>query len=168
MNDLITNPEVQQIVANSVLERLPEGSFSKILISLNAQMADALFKYFTPPSYLTFIAANPLIFLIATLVLGLVIALSLDFIADAWKVPFAIFVDLLDLLAIANPGILDFIAAAASFAIFMLLTRDCSKGITYSFATMGAAKCLLPLPFISILPINTVLMIIACVADRGI
>lgn len=143
---------------------IPEISFLDFLNNLNSAMSDALSTFLPDSGILAFFAKFPLLIIITLFVLFGAIAIILDFIQDAWKLPFAMFVDVLDIMAILSPGFLDVIAAISSFLVFFILSRD-TGFMRYVFGVAGAAKCLIPIPAISLLPLNTVMMTIATVID---
>ena len=147
------------------INALPEISFLDFLNNLNSAMSDALSVFLPDSGILAFFTKFPLLIIIALFVLFGAIAIILDFIQDAWKLPFAMFVDVLDIMAILSPGILDVIAAISSFLVFFILNRDIGF-MRYVFGFAGAAKCLVPIPVISLLPINTVMMVIAAIIDK--
>ena len=151
---------------NSLFDYLPKNVFTELFIKMNAVMSDTLVQY-VPDNFLThFFIANPLLVLVLIFAASIGMAIFLDFIVDAWKVPFAVAVDIIDLMAIAMPGILDFAAVIGSFLIFAILASDCPKWAQYGFGGVGAAKGLIPIRMISMLPVNTALMLIATVIDR--
>jgi len=149
---------------NFVFNLITEISFFDFLNDLNSAMSDALSVFLPDSGILALFAKFPLLIIIALFVLFGVIAIILDFIQDAWKLPLAMFVDILDIMAISSPGFLDIIAAIASFLLFYILCRD-TGFMRYVFGVAGAAKCLTPIPVISLLPLNTIMMGIAAVID---
>ena len=149
---------------NFVFNPIPEISFFDFLNDLNSAMSDALSAFLPDSGILAFFAKFPLLVIITLFVFFGAIAIILDFIQDAWKLPFAMLVDILDIMAILSPGLLDIIAAIASFLLFYILCRD-TGFMRYVFGAAGAAKCLIPIPVISLLPLNTIMMAIAAVID---
>jgi len=149
---------------NFVFNPIPEISFFDFLNDLNSAMSDALSAFLPDSGILAFFAKFPLLVIITLFVFFGAIAIILDFIQDAWKLPFAMLVDILDIMAILSPGLLDIIAAIASFLLFYILARD-TGFIRYVFGAAGAAKCLTPIPAIGLLPLNTIMMGIAAVID---
>src|SRR3989338_6800866 len=143
---------------------IPEISFLDFLNDLNSAMSDALSVFLPDSGVLAFFAEFPLLVIIALFVFFGVIAVILDFIQDAWKLPFAMLVDILDIMTILSPGFLDITAAIASFLLFYILCRDIGF-MRYVFGAAGAAKSLIPIPAISLLPLNTIMMAIAAVID---
>ena len=149
---------------NFIFNPIPETSFLGFLNDLNSAMSDALSAFLPDSGILAFFAEFPLLVIIALFVLFGVIAIILDFIQDAWKLPFAMLVDIIDIMAILSPGFLDIIAAISSFLVFYILCRD-TGFMRYVFGVAGAAKCLIPIPAIGLLPLNTIMMAIATVID---
>ena len=145
--------------------QIAETGFFGFLNNLNSAMSGALSNFLPDSGVLAFFAEFPLLIIIALFVLFGVIAIIFDFIQDAWKLPFAMIVDILDIMAISSPGSLDIIAATASFLLFYILCRD-TGFLRYIFGTAGAAKCLIPVPALGLLPLNTIMMSIAAVIDR--
>ena len=143
---------------------IPEISFLDFLNDLNSAMSDALSVFLPDSGILAIFAEFPLLVIIALFVFFGVVAIIFDFIQDAWKLPFAMLVDILDIMAISSPGFLDIIAAIASFLVFYTFCRDTGL-MRYVFGAAGAAKCLIPIPVISLLPLNTIMMAIAAVID---
>lgn len=127
-------------------------------------MSDALSTFLPDSGILTFFAKFPLPIMIMLFILFGAIAIFLDFIQDAWKLPFAMLVDVLDIMSILSPGFLDITAAIASFLVFYILCRD-TGFMRYIFGAAGAAKSLIPIPAIGLLPLNTIMMAIAAVID---
>ncbi len=155
-------------VAGSALNYLPQGPVTDFFMRMNDVMSSALVQYIpdTPLTHLFIV--NPLLFLIIFFIVAVAAAIFLDFLVDAWKMPFAIAVDILDIIAISlYPWLLDAVAAAAAFLIFFLLASDTGK-TRFWFGGIGAVKCLLPIPMVQILPINTALMLISTVIDKGL
>ena len=146
------------------INSIPETGFFDFLNDLNSAMSDALSAFLPDSGILALFAKFPLLVIIALFVLFGVIAIIFDFIQDAWKLPFAMLVDILDIMAILSPGFLDIIAATASFLVFYILCRD-TGFMRYVFGAAGAAKCLIPIPAIGLLPLNTIMMSIAAVID---
>ena len=147
-----------------IFNPIPETSFLGFLNDLNSAMRDALSAFLPDSGVLALFAKFPLLVIIALFIFFGAIAIILDFIQDAWKLPFAMLVDILDIMAILSPGFLDIIAAISSFLVFYILCRD-TGFMRYVFGVAGAAKCLIPIPAISLLPLNTIMMAIATVID---
>ena len=145
--------------------QVSETGFFNFLSNLNSAMSEALSNFLPGSGIWALFTQFPLAIIIALFVFFGVVAVILDFIQDAWKLPFAMLVDILDIMAIASPGSLDIIAAIASFLIFFILSRDIGF-LRYIFGAAGAAKCLIPVPAIGLLPLNTILMSIAAIIDR--
>ena len=164
---MVTDQEAAEI-AKSVLSRLPDNAFTNFLESINDKMFALFSPYLPEEGIITTILANPLIILLLIFIILALVAFSADFFADAWKIPIAILIDIIDLMALTSGLYLDIVAAAGSLIMFFLLTGDCNKPLHYSFTVLGPLKCILPFPILAILPINTVLMMVAAVADRGI
>ncbi len=148
-----------------VPNQISETGFFGFLGNLNSAMSDALSNFLPDSGIWAFFAHFPLPIIIALFVFFGAVAIILDFIQDAWKLPFAMLVDILDIMAIVSPGSLDIIAAIASFLIFFLFSRDIGA-LRYIFGAAGAAKCLIPIPAVGLLPLNTIMMSIAAVIDR--
>ena len=146
------------------INSLSETGFFGFLKNLNSAMSDALSAFLPDSGILAFFAEFPLPIIIALFILFGAIAIFLDFIQDAWKLPFAMLVDVLDIMSILSPGFLDITAAIASFLVFYILCRD-TGSMRYVFGVAGAAKCLIPIPAIGLLPLNTIMMGIAAVID---
>lgn len=142
-----------------------EGGVQNFLSSLNDKMAEILDPFFSDGLFGSFIVHNALIILIGIFVVLAGIALFFNFIEDAWKMPFAIIIDVIDLMAIGTFSLLNIGAAVGAFLIFFLLAMDIEKK-RYLFGLIGALKCILPIPLLAVLPINTVLMLIATVIDK--
>ncbi|MFH0868236.1 MAG: hypothetical protein V1831_02900 [Candidatus Woesearchaeota archaeon] len=157
--------ELENEIIKSVFDHLPDNAFTNFLENLNSIMSETLKNYISDNIFTHFFIANPLIILILFFILTAAIAIFLDFIQDAWKIPFAVIMDIIDLMAIASPGVLDFIAAVGSFLVFFILARD-TGNFKYIFGGIGATKCLIPINAVSIFPVNTVLMVIAAIIDK--
>jgi len=117
----------------------------------------------------------PLFILIIFFILTAGFALFVDFIKDAWKIPIAIIGDILDIVAMQYPGIMDSVAALYSVLIFYVLASN-PEFYKHLSAFVGGVECFIginfPFPFMggvgkitNILPTNTVLMIVATVID---
>lgn len=158
--DAIANGSYTSILINPI----PEISFLDFLNDLNSAMSDALSVFLPDSGILALFAKFPLLIIIILFVFFGAIAIILDFIQDAWKLPFAMLVDVLDIMSISSPGFLDIVAAIASFLLFYILSRD-TGSMRYIFGAAGAAKCLVPIPIIGLLPLNTIMMAIAAVID---
>ncbi len=158
--DAIANVNYTSIPINPI----PETGFLDFLNNLNSAMSDALSAFLPDSGILAFFAKFPLLVIITLFVFFGAIAIILDFIQDAWKLPFAMLVDVLDIMSISSPGFLDIVAATASFLLFYILARD-TGSMRYVFGAAGAAKCLVPIPIIGLLPLNTIMMAIAAVID---
>lgn len=164
MIDFVFNALINAYHMPVSLNFIPEISFLDFLNDLNSAMSNALSVFLPDSGILAFFVKIPLLVIIALFVLFAAIAIILDFIQDAWKLPFAMLVDILDIMAILSPGLLDAVAAISSFLIFFILARD-TGFMRYVFGAAGAAKCLAPIPVIGLLPLNTVMMTIAAVID---
>src|SRR3989344_6297654 len=156
--------EIENKTIRSVFDYLPDNAFTDFLENINSIMSETLKNYISDNIFTHFFITNPLIVLILFFILTAVIAIFLDFIQDAWKIPFAVVMDIIDLMAIASPGVLDFIAAAGSFLVFFILASDTGV-FKYIFGGIGATKCLIPINAVSIFTVNTVLMVIAAIID---
>lgn len=95
----IYNGNYTSISINSI----PETGFYGFLKNLNSAMSDALSNFLPDSGILAFFAEFPLIIIITLFVLFGAIAIFLDFIQDAWKLPFAMLVDILDIMSILSP-----------------------------------------------------------------
>jgi hypothetical protein len=135
------------------------------LSNLNQKMGEILDPFFSDGLLGSFVVNNALILLIGIFAILVGMALFFDFIEDAWKMPFAIVVDVVDLMAISTFGMLNIGAALGAFLMFFFLTMDIEK-TRYLFGIIGAVKCILPIPILATLPINTVLMFIATIIDK--
>ncbi|MBU1201798.1 MAG: hypothetical protein KJ583_07715 [Nanoarchaeota archaeon] len=161
-----TDVMVSEQTAKSLFDYLPQNMFTEFIVKINSAMSETLVQYIPDHPLTHFFITNPLIVLIFIFAASISIAIFLDFIVDAWKIPFAVAVDIIDLMAIAMPGLLDFAAAVGSFLIFAILASDCPKFAQYGFGAIGAAKAVLPIRIASMLPINTALMLVVTVIDR--
>lgn len=152
-------PNIEIPPVNSVFNNLPEGPLSDFIISLNNAMSNAVSTYIPENMFTSFFINNPLLFLIIFFMIAIIVAVSLKFMQGAWKLPFAMLLDIIDMMAIASPGMLDFIAAGGSFLMFYLLEHDL-ENMKYVVGFGAAAKCLAPVPGIKAFPLNTVMMLI--------
>jgi len=112
-----------------------------------------------------------LVFLAPLIVLGLV-AVFFDFIVDSWKLPFAIVVDFLKFQGSANMAYVYAAIVAGPLVFYYLLKGKNAKlakimsvislifSVSLLFITQDPMKSLIVL-----LPINTVMMLIATVLD---
>lgn len=99
-------------------------------------------------------------------------ALFLDFIKDSWKIPFAVAIDVIDFMAMLNPGWLDVAAAAGGILIFMILARSILR-YPFAFASGAEGAMNIGFPILNplvgqvsgLLPINTILMVIDAIID---
>jgi len=153
----------QQKVTFSVLQYLPHSNFTDALINLNTHISTALQAIMPHKWFLMPLIYDPLATLIVTVVIALVFTAFLDFLRHAWKIPFAIFVDILDVVAITNP-FFNIFAAIGTFIIFTLLARKCSRFWKLGFVAGGLFKAFTP--GLAMLPLNTIMMFIATVVDR--
>ena len=160
----VTSGNYTSILTNPQINPIPESGFFDFLKNVNLAMSNALSAFLPDSGILAFFAEFPLPIIIILFILFGAISIFLDFIQDAWKLPFAMLVDILDIIAISSPGFLDIIAAIASFLVFYILSKD-TGSMRYVFGAAGAAKCLIPIPAIGLLPLNTVMMGIAAVID---
>lgn len=94
----------------------------------------------------------------------------LDIAIDLWKIPFAIVIDAIDLLAYNN-GYLDIVAAIGSFVLFWVFAKR-GNHISKLFAILATAEALIGvwiLPqfaFITnLLPLNTIFMFLLIWSD---
>ncbi len=109
---------------------------------------------------------------VVILIFFLFAALFLDFVKDSWKLPFAIVADVIDFVAMMNPGWLDIAAAAYGFLIFIILARSVIK-YPSAFAVGAEGFINIGRPFsmpligqvTGLLPINTILMFIDTIID---
>lgn len=100
----------------------------------------------------------------------LLAAFFFDFITDAWKVPFALGVDVLKYLGLVTPWFA-VVSAIAGVVVFLALSDV--KGGRWLFAMFSVAAAVLTLLWsdlaisvlIAIAPINTLMMFIATVVD---
>ncbi|MGM5483660.1 MAG: hypothetical protein ACQER9_01940 [Nanobdellota archaeon] len=155
-------------LSNNLANILPQNSFVDFLGTLNNEMGK-IFSGLLPENILTnILVSHPLLIIISTVAILGLFALFADFIADAWKIPIAIIVDVIDLMAISAGLPLDAIAAGSSLIMFFILTADCPKAFHYGFSIIGPLKCIAPIPVLGTLPINTVLMMVAAIVDKGL
>lgn len=100
-------------------------------------------------------------------------ALFFDFVKDSWKLPLAIAVDIVDFMALLNPGWLDIAAAATGFLVFIIIARSILRypgavavGLE-GFVNVGTPAALPALvgQITGLLPINTILMFVDCIID---
>ncbi|MFW6230981.1 MAG: hypothetical protein ACOC32_03070 [Nanoarchaeota archaeon] len=150
--------------SSSIIEALPQNGITSFLGELNTKMGEILSEHIAQTPSTGFILANPLVILVLFFVVMGGFALFFDFIQDAWKLPFAIVVDVIDLMAISMFSTMNLAATAAAFLVFFFLTMDIERK-RYLFGGIGALKCFLPIPILSMLPINTILMLIATIID---
>lgn len=122
------------------------------------------------------IKAHPVSFIVGILILLSVLIIFIivffDFIVDAWKIPFAIMVDVLDMISFISPGMFNVYAAVGAFGVFAMLGDSKMKWI---FAIIAAAEafCSVLFPFnsaligtiLGIFPTTTLLMIIDAIID---
>lgn len=154
-----TQPEV----TFSVLQYLPHNNFTDSLITLNTHMSAALQPIMPHKWFLLPLIYDPLATLIVTAIIALVFTLFLDFLRHAWKIPFAIIVDVLDVMAITHP-FFNILAGLGSIVVFSILARRCSKLWRLGFIAGGLFKAFTP--GFAMLPLNTIMMFIATVVDR--
>ncbi len=162
--DLTSQTQIENTIVNSVFDYLPDNFVTSFLVKLNAAMTNSLVQHVPDNSLTHFFVSNPLLFLIIFFVFAVSIAIFLDFIQDAWKMPFAIIVDIIDLMALSHPGVLNFVAAAGSLIIFYLFATKPSWA-RYTFGGIGAVKCLMPVRIAGIIPANTIMMFVATIID---
>lgn len=153
----------QPEVTFSVLNYLPPGNFTDAIISLNANMSAPLQQYLPHKWFFLPFIYDPIATLFITFVIVMAFTFALDFLRDAWKIPFAIVVDILDVMAITNPWF-NFIAGLGTVLVFSILTRDCAKFWRIGFIAGGLVKTFTP--GLAMLPLNTIMMFIATVVDR--
>ena len=156
---------VEGEIVDSVFTTLPKTPVTDFLSKLNSEMSNVLIDYI-PSNPITQIFINsPLVFLILAFILLGGVAIFFDFIQDAWKLPFAILIDILDLMS-APFSIMDFSSAGGAFLIFEILCRDVDDKPRHLLAMLGAIKCILPFGIVKIIPVNTILMLIATIIDH--
>lgn len=153
----------QTKVTFSVLQYLPHNRFTDVLININTHMSKALQSIMPHKWFLMPLIYDPIATLIVIVVIALVFTLFLDFLRHAWKIPFAIALDILNVVAITNPFFKLF-AAIGSIIVFSLLTRRCSKFWRLGFIAGGLFKAFTPT--FAMVPLNTIMMFIATVVDR--
>jgi len=151
-------------MAETFFHKLPESGMTDYMITLNDAMSEATGR-FIPDMFLThFFLTNPLFILLIFLSLIIAVALFFDFFVGAWKIPIAMAVDLLDLVAVLNPGVLDWIAGAGGVMVFYLLVHE-PQWAKHGFGWIGGVKCVIPYGPVSVLPINTLLMFAVTILD---
>ena len=156
----VTQPEV----TFSVLQYLPAGNFTDILVTINAHMSEAAQSFVPHKWFLLPLIYDPLATMVVMVIISLIFALFLDFLRHAWKIPFAIIVDVLDVMAISVP-FFNILAALGSLVIFSIFARRCSRFWKYGFIIFGVGKAFTP--GLAMLPLNTIMMFIATVVDRN-
>ena len=138
-----------------------------IYTTINTELSNKL-KDVIPSNFLFDIFTNnPLIFLLIFFVMAIIIAMTMKLMSNMWKLPFAILVDLIDLLAISSPGRLDIIAAVGSFILILLFVGDCK--LKKIFLVLGSGEALIGHQLFfagkgmitSLFPINTILVFIS-------
>ena len=151
---------------SSVFSVLPENPVTNFLSGINSRMSEVLGEFMIETPLTSFFIQNPLIILGIFFGVMVSISLFLNFIQDAWKIPIAVGVDVLGLMALQSGfGILTIIAIASGFLFFFLLFRDLEK-LKYVFGSACAIKPLLPFGIVNIFPLNTVLAFIAALLTR--
>ena len=140
---------------------------SGIYASLNSQLSEQL-ALLIPSSFLTDIFINnPLLFLLIFLGVGIIIAMTMKLMSNLWKLPFAIVVDLLDVLSISSPIRFNFIAAIGSFLLILFFVRD--EKLKKIFWVVGCGEALVGLPLFfpsygaitNVFPMNTLIVFVS-------
>ena len=153
-------------IVNSTLIQIQNKSFLNLFNELNMLASSAL-RTVIPETYITSIfIKNPLLILSTIFFILMIFAIFVDFIEDAWKIPLAILIDIVDLISLWSGIFTNILAAISSLLLFFLLARDCPKSLYYSFAIIAMIKAILPVPFLATIPICTIFMFIATIADR--
>jgi len=115
-------------------------------------------------------------FLVMTIILILFIifilgfAFFMDFISDAWKIPFAVGVDILKYIALFNPWF-GVVGAVAGALIFIFLSDF--DYVKWFFAALSVVSCIFVSFFagnlagllVALVPLNTVMMILSTILD---
>ena len=159
-------PEVNEEVSSSLFELLPENRFTDVLYEINNIMSDVVSDYIVETPLTSFFIQNPLFVLIIFFVVMIVISLFLNFIHDAWKIPIAVIVDILGLIAMQQVfGLLTIITMAGGFLFFFIFFHDMEK-LKYVFGIICAVKPVLPIPMLNMFPINTIFAFIAAFLTR--
>ncbi len=159
-------PEVNEEVSSSLFELLPESGFTNFLSNTNSMMSDVLSNHLVETPLTNFFIQNPLILLIVFFIIMVGVSLFLNFIQDAWKIPIAVVIDIIGLMAMGQAfGLLTLIAVAGGFLFFFIFFHDMEK-LKYVFGIVCAVKPLLPIPVLKMFPINTVLAFVAAFLTR--
>ena len=145
------------------------------IVYLNSVIVENISPYFPDTGAFGFFATYSLYILLGFFLVTGAIALLFDFIKDAWKIPFGIFGDMLDILAMQYPGLFDGIAALYSVVIFHVLAKkpeifhkfamgagfiENIIGIDFPIAQFGSLG-----NYTNLFPTNTILMLIATIID---
>jgi len=141
---------------------------------VNLLLQEALAQLLPQTPLAHFLVANALVTLVALsilcIILFLLFALFLDFITDAWKLPFAAGVDVLKFLGLSNPWLAG-VGALAGLLVFLFLSDV--HGGRWLFALLSATAAILTYLWggliigvlIALIPINTIMMFIATIID---
>jgi hypothetical protein len=151
----------------SVFDYLPENQLTSFIVRMNAEMSYALMAFIPNSWWSNFFLMNPLFFLIVFFVVAVAVYFIMDFAADAWKMPFAMLLDIMGIMALSYGYWMNAAAGVGSLIVFYLLVEN-PVWAKYAFGGAGAVKALVPVPALNILPINTALMLVATITDKGL
>ena len=144
----------------SVLNFLPDSSFTHTLVGLNHHMGASLATILPHKWFLLPLIYDPVPTLIVMFVIAFVFTMFLDFLRHAWKIPFAMIVDIFDIMGMSMP-FFNLLAIAGSIVVFSLLARNASRFWRTGFIAAGVVKAVIP--GFSLIPVNTILMFISTV-----
>ncbi len=152
---------------------LPEGGMA-LFADMNSVLGDAVSSILPDNAFGSFIASNALLLL--SLLMGFLVLLFLlaafffDFITDAWKLPFAVGVDLLKYYGLFNPYAT--IAAAILGGVIFIFLSDAPF---WKWVFAGASVAAAVLAFLwndmvigvllAVAPLNVALMFISTIID---
>lgn len=123
------------------------------------------------------VSAHPIICMVALSLIPAIIIICIavftDFIADAWKMPFAIVADVLAFYAYIHPGLMTAVAIGVSAVLMIFLNRDIEH-MKWFFAILTSGEILVTaipgvpawiVALAGLLAFNTILFFIAAIID---
>jgi len=165
MNETLTL-SAGALVANSspsgfsLLYWLPKSKFTEFLISLNFHLSQSISNVLPHKWFLQPLIYDPLATLFVMFLIAITFTFFVDFLLHAWKIPFAMIVDILAVAGLANP-LFNIFAGLGSIIVFSLLARNASKYWRLGFIIGGVFKAFTPQ--LTLIPLNTIMMLIVTI-----
>jgi hypothetical protein len=145
------------------------------LVYFNDIVSQSITPYLIQDGIVGFFAQFPIYILLGFFIIAGGFALFMDFIKDSWKVPFGIIADIIDVMAMQFPGIMDIAAAIYGVFIYSIFARK-NRFFMRIFIVATFIEAIIgigfPLPIVgdigyitNVFPLNTFMMILVTVVD---